>query len=223
MLLNDQSEFKAVFKLPQTRFLLLGVGVGYLCLMAWLRPRPVVVLSGGAIALTAAAIWVRQAQHFVPQKSENLLEREVFMEQLELVALDRQVLDAEQADWNVAYGWAESAHAAAAQLVQREPLLLPELIETLHTVIDLATHVVVAMQLVRQVQTLPYQELAQQRLQISRDRLHYTCTQLQQLCDQLALDDLDRRSQNTDSTLPTSLQILITDNKNALESGGTSS
>ncbi len=87
MLLNHQSEFNAVFKLPQTRFLLLGVGVGYLCLMAWLRHRPVVILSGGAIALTTTVIWVRQSRHFLPQKSKNLLEREVFVEQL--VALDR--------------------------------------------------------------------------------------------------------------------------------------
>lgn len=74
------------------------------------------------------------------------------------------VLNAERVDWNADYRWSESAYVAAAQLVQREPLLLPEMIETLHTVLDLATRVLAAMQLARQVQTLSYQELAQQRL-----------------------------------------------------------
>lgn len=40
---------------------------------------------------------------------------------------------------------------------------------------------------------------------MSRDRLHYTCTQLQQLCDQLALDDLEKRSQ-TEILVPGSTQ-----------------
>lgn len=208
--------YKFVFKLRQTRMLLLGVGVGYLCLILWLRPRPIVLLSGGAIALLTTASWVQQAQRFVPQKSENLLQREVFVEQL--VILDRQVAYVDRAEWNSAYRWTQSAYDAAAQLAQREPLLLPELLETLHTVLELAAQVVAAMQVLRQVQTPLYQTIAQQQLQASCDRLQSTCTQLQQLQDQLAVDHLERRSQSTDATLPTSLQILIADNKNALQS-----
>jgi hypothetical protein len=91
-----------------------------------------------------------------------------------------------------------------------------DLLEALHTVVDLARQVAEGLAVVEQVQTPTYRQLAQQRLTASCDRLQATRAQLQQLQDQVTLASLDPET-GSDSLLPQGLQTLIAANRDILE------
>jgi hypothetical protein len=101
--------------------------------------------------------------------------------------------------------------------VAQDPLLRVEILETLHTVTDLAAQVAEALTVQANMQTQIYQEVAAQHLQASCDRLRVTNEQLKQLQDQLMLSKLDRGVQRSQSPLPDRLQTLIAANKLILE------
>jgi hypothetical protein len=83
-------------------------------------------------------------------------------------------------------------------------------------VMDLAKQVADGLTVIDQIETPTYRQLAQQRVEASRDRLQATHAQLQQLQDQVALSSLETDS-TASSPLPDRLQTLITANKYILE------
>jgi hypothetical protein len=211
--------WRRVFSLPQTYFLLTGTLLGYLCLILWLHPRPVVLLSGGAIALTMISAWLWE---FRPKRSPqerataNLLHQDIFL--VQLTALESKVPTLPESAWEKARNWAHKTQELAQRIAEREPTLIPELLETLHTVLDLSGQVVEALQVMSQIQTSAYRHLAQQRLQASCNRLQETHDQLQHLQDQIALATLGRGEAGGTSALPKRLQVLIAANKSTLQS-----
>lgn len=207
--------WRKTLSVPQTYFLLVGVALGYACLIAALRPRPVVLGVGGAIALGTIAVWIGgfRPQPVSPDALNNLLERQNFLSRL--VDLEAKIPNLPQSQWTETRQWAEQSQLSAEQIAQREPTLIPDLLEAMHTVLDLAGQVAEALQVIAQIQTATYRELAQQRLHASSDRLQQTHAQLQSLQDQIALASLDRSG--ADANLPGRLQILIAENKTTLQ------
>jgi hypothetical protein len=211
--------WRRVFSLPQTYFLLIGAVLGYLCFILWLGPRPVVLLSGGAIALTMILIWLwefRPKENPQERATANLLHQEIFL--VQLTALGANIPTLPESTWERVRHWAHKTQELAQRIAEREPTLIPELLETLHTVLDLSGQVVEALLVMSQIQTSAYRHLAQQRLQASCNRLQETHDQLQHLQDQIALATLDRGETGVTSALPRRLQVLIAENKSTLQS-----
>lgn len=206
-----------LLRLPQTYWLLVGVALGYGVLLRWQGMRLVVWVVGGAIALLTLLFWAWENRPKPRSQGaeDNLLDAAVFLERLR--TLERRLPVAAQPEWTQAAGWVKQTHAAAAQIAIREPALMPDLLEALHTVLDLADQVVEGLQVSRQVQTTTYRQLAGERLQMSCDRLRETHDQMQQLRDQLALSALEQQAAQT-NPLPAQLRLLIADNKTMLQS-----
>ncbi|MBD1912934.1 MULTISPECIES: hypothetical protein [unclassified Leptolyngbya] len=201
---------------PQTYLLLVGLGLGYGGLLHWQGTRPVVWVCGGAIALItlAAWIWQNRPQPQLEGATDNLLDPVVFRERLKIV--ERQLPNAAQPEWTQAQSWALQIQQSAESIAQREPSLTPDLLEALHTVLDLSGQVAGALQVTQKIQTESYRQLAQEQLAKSSDRLRETWTQMQQLQDQLALSALEQQAAQTEP-LPAQLRLLITHNKTTLQ------
>ncbi|MEB3314545.1 MAG: hypothetical protein VKL98_10405, partial [Cyanobacteriota bacterium] len=147
--------------------------------------------------------------------SGDLLDRQTFTQHLE--SLSQGLPPRQPQSWRQVYTWALESQALAHQIYQRDPLLQVDLLEALHTVVDLARQVAEGLAVVEQVQTPTYRQLAQQRLTASCDRLQATHAQLQQLQDQVTLASLDSEA-GSGSLLPQRLQTLIAANRDILES-----
>jgi hypothetical protein len=144
--------------------------------------------------------------------SGDLLDAQTFASQLG--TLEQRVPPKAQRAWREVQAWSTESQRFAARIYDRDPLLQVELLEALHTVLDLSGQVADGLAVLDQIETPAYQQMAQQRLAASRDRLQATHSQLQQLQDQVALSTLDTAG---DSTLPHSLQSLIEANKTILQ------
>ncbi len=194
-----------------TFYLGLAVGVGYACFVAWLGLRLIVLLTGGLIAIATIGFWFWQLRRdrSTPAPTPDLLQPEVFLKQL--IAMEVQVPNATRSTWQVAQQQAEAIHQAATQIAQYEPTLIPDLLETLHTVLVLVTNLVQTLQVSQQVQTPQYQALGQQQLERNQLQLQTTHQQLQELRDQIAIEQLEQRTVTT-SALSTKLQTLIAEN-----------
>ncbi|NJL48529.1 MAG: hypothetical protein HC929_14920 [Leptolyngbyaceae cyanobacterium SM2_5_2] len=142
----------------------------------------------------------------------DLLNADVFNHQMELLA--RRMPAKHQKTWRQTQLWARESQDFAGRIYDRDPLLQVELLEAMHTVIDLAQQVADGLAVIDQIETPTYQKLAQQRLAASQTRLQATHAQLQQLQDQIALASLDSPS---DNSLPQRLQTLIAANRHILE------
>lgn len=199
----------------QTFYLGLAIGLGYVCFVAWLGLRLIVLLTGGIIAITTIAIWFWQLRHdrSQPAPVADLLQPEVFLQQV--IAMDPQVPAATRSTWQVAQQQAESSQQAAMQIAQYEPTLIPDVLETLHTVLALLSNLVHILQVSQQVQTPQYQAIGQQQLQRNQLQLQTTHQQLQELRDQIAIEQLEQRTVTT-SALSTKLQTLIAANTSLL-------
>lgn len=204
-------------RFSQTQWLFIGLFIGYVVFVWWLGIRLIVLVSGAVIVGLALAFWYSQLQ---PQKtthsatSANLLQTNVFLNHIG--ALDHQIPDASQPLWRLIQQQAEAIHQIATQIAQQEPTFTPDLLETLHTVLELVDQLVQALQVIQQVQTPRYRELAQQQLQSSQTRLQQTHDQLQQLRDQIAFENLERRSFTAPSVISTRLQTLIAENEKGI-------
>lgn len=202
---------------PHTYFLLFGLAIGYISFVWWLGMRLIVFLSGAVIVALAIVFWYRQprSQQTKPSiSSANLLQTDVFLDHLS--SLDHHIPDASRSLWQAVQQQAQAIQQIATQIAQREATFVPDLLETLHTVLDLVDQLVQALQVIQQVQTPRYQELAQQQLQSSQTRLQLTHDQLQELHDQMALEHLKQRSLTTVSIISTRLQTLITENERGI-------
>ena len=209
-------QWSRAFRQPQTYLLLLGIGLGYALLLNLAGPRPLVWAGGGAISTTMVASWLAGWRRSVPPElGSDLLDRQTFVQHLDLLTQD--IPPRQQQPWRQASTWALESQAFAHQIYQRDPLLQVDLLEALHTVVDLVRQVAEGLAVVEQVQTPTYRQLAQQRLTASCDRLQATRAQLQQLQDQVTLASLDPET-GSGSLLPQGLQTLIAANRDILES-----
>ncbi|WP_066423466.1 hypothetical protein [Anabaena sp. 4-3] len=201
-----------VMRYKQTYWLIAGAIIGYVGFVLVLGTTRLVIGVGGAIALVMIVFWFYTVNQVSPKSKHNLLERETFLAHLN--QLQRQIDKTSQTTWRQAYQWAEASQQFATEIAQREPTLIPELLEALYTVLALTQQVVSAVTAVNQVQSSTYRPLAKQQLQASCDRLQQTHNQLQQLQDQILLSKLNQTP--PDINLPKTLQLLITANKTAL-------
>ncbi len=200
---------------PQTYLLLAGTGLGYAALLLVAGFRPLTWLAGGGISAAMVGTWAagfrRQTEPSL--SNSNLLEGDSFARQLQ--EFDQRVPQKGQMTWRRASTWATESQKFAERIYQQDPLLQVELLEAMHTVIDLARQVAEALQVIDQIETPTYRQLAQQRLEASCDRMQASHAQLQQLQDQVALAKLDQSS--TSGSLPQRLQNLVAANKQILE------
>ncbi|BCL38416.1 hypothetical protein [Nostoc sp. MS1] len=196
----------------QTYWLIAGAISGYIGFVLILGTTPLVIGIGGAIALAMIAVWFRTVNQALAKSTHNLLEREIFLAHLN--KCQRQIDKSSQTTWQQSYQWAKATQQFAQQIAQLEPTLIPELIEALHTVLDLTQQVVSALATTHQVQSSKYHFLAKQQLQISCDRLENTHNQLQHLHDQFLLSRVNQN--HNELNLPKTLQVIITENKTAI-------
>lgn len=200
---------------PQTYLLLLGTGIGYAGLIALAGPRPAAWLSGGGIAVAMVGGWAvgfRQPAALRPSP-DDLLAASVLQQQLE--HLEQRVPHPRRSPWVEVRGWAEDARRFAERICDRDPLMRADLLEALHTVLDLAGQVAAALQVMDHIETPAYQKLAEKRLRTSCDRMAATHAQLQQLQDQVALSALEP-NRVAGTALPQRLQTLVAANRQIL-------
>jgi hypothetical protein len=205
------------WKISPTQLLIMGLLIGYLGFVWWLGVRLIVILSGGVIVILAIASWYRQLKQLKKnptQNSANLLQTDVFLSRIHY--LDKEIPEAAQTLWQSVKQQAQEIQQITQQIAGQESTFTPDLLETLHTVLDLVEQVVQALQVTQKLQTPRYRELAQQQLQSSQNRLQKTHDQLQELHDQIALETLERRSLSTPSVIFTKLQTLIADNEKGI-------
>lgn len=208
-------DWSKLVRQPQTYGLVVGVGIGSALLLGLAGPRPPTWLAGGGITVTMLVAWTsgfRTADETIDQSS-NLLEASIFRARLQ--QLETRVPHTRQATWDQAKIWASESQQFAERIYRRDSLLQVELLEAMHQVLNLSQQVAEALQVMDQIETPAYQQLAQQRLQDSCDRLQDSHAQLQQLQDQVALSSLDPASST--SSLPQRLQTLIDANQQILE------
>gem|GEM_PF-1759849 len=208
--------------MPQTYALIVGTLLGLGGLVGVVGNRPLVWAGGSGISLVMLGSWVWGFRS--PQESarspmiQNWLQSETLVTYLaELEQGLPSAQDAQDATWRSAKVWASQAQTAAQQIVEQDPLLHVEIIETLHTVMALVAQIAEALNVQAHIQTPIYRNAAQQHLQASCDRLQDSNNQLQQLQDQLMLSKLERSIYSEDSRLPQRLQTLIAANKLILE------
>ncbi|MGB3311087.1 MAG: hypothetical protein WBG32_15580 [Nodosilinea sp.] len=198
---------------PQTYLLLGGTALGYALLMVLAGPKPLAILAGSGVAAAMVSSW---AVGFRPSatsaNSGDLLNAQTFAAQLG--TLGQRVPPKSQKIWRQVQDWATESQQFAARIFDRDPLLQVELLEAMHTVLDLSGQVADGLAVLDQIETPAYQQMAQQRLDASCDRLAATHSQLQQLQDQTALSSLDIAA---DNTLPQRLQTLVEANKTILQ------
>jgi hypothetical protein len=210
---------RRLIHLPPTLVLLIALAVGSLGFVLWLGLRWVVVLGSLVICTAAIAAWQRQITHhkrlsLATANSANLLNRDVFI--AHIGHLEHQFPDISQALWCSARKQAEAIQQVAVDIAQKEATLIPELLEALHTILNLVEQLAQALKAVKQVKTYHYQQLAQQQLHSSQRRLQHTHDQLQALCDRMTLDTLQRQASTSVSEVNTWLQTLILDNENGI-------
>jgi hypothetical protein len=204
-------------QLPETRYFLVGVVGGLIIFILQLGGRWIVLLSSGTIALGACIYWFWQTRSSskADALSANLLQLAVFMAHLDCdkARVPRQKLEA----WMTAQDQALTIRAIAAQLAQRESLLIPDLLETLHSTLDLTEQAAEALHLTTQIQTPDFQNRAQQQMQTSLERLQATQQQLQTLADRFAWEGLEQRTSQETSALASGLRVLTTENERSCE------
>lgn len=202
---------------PETYFLLVGTALGYAVLLVLAGPRPLVWISGGGITAAMVGSWAAgfRERSLTQAEAGDLLDEIAFQQQIQ--ALESKVPAPSNPTWQRVRTWALESQASATNIYQRDSLLQVELLEALHTVVDLTRQVAEALQVIDQIQTPAYRQMAEQRLQASCDRMQETHAQLQQLQDQIALSSLDPGESST-KLLPERLQTLVAANKQILES-----
>jgi hypothetical protein len=202
------------WSLPQTYLLLGGTALGYALLMVLAGPKPLPGLAGAGVAVAMVGTWARGFRPELAElNSSDLLNPQVFASRFN--GLGQRVPPLAQNPWQPVQTWATESQRFAARIYDLDPLLQVELLEALHTVLDLSGQVADGLAVIDQIETPAYRHMAQQRLDDSCDRLQATHSQLQQLQDQIALSTLDDPSAN--SLLPQRLQTLIDANKTILQ------
>lgn len=202
-----------------TQLFLISLLFGYGIFLSWLGLRWIIILSGATIIMAMVGLW-----HLSPKPlprtgknipGHNLLETDAFLAHIH--ALDSQIDPINQDSWQSSRHQIVTIQQLVQRLAQRETTFIPDLLETLHTVLKLAQQLVDALQVSQQVRTPHYRELATQQLTISQSRLHQTHTQLEFLHDQLMVTELKRTSVETIGGMAERLQVLITENTQSIQ------
>lgn len=211
--MNWKLFWRKVLSLPQTYFLMVGAGLGYFSLVIWLGSRPGILIVGGAIAGGMVAAWLWKLRHFYAFSGANLLDSAIFLH--ELAGIERKLTGRTDADWEQTLIWAKEIQIFAQRIASRESILMPELLETLYTVLSLCEQVADALLALEQMQTETYRNLTLEHLQTSCQRVQETHHLLQQLQDRVLLSSLEASGRQ--ATLPDSLRIIIAENKTVLD------
>jgi len=207
--------------------------LGYCLLAAYstylvcLGSRPIVVVSGALLCILTLLYWLLDSRTFVEQQDHNnLLDKTIFharlLEVLSPFPHDARSKEAVPTDcqtqraWQKQYDQVEEIHQIAIAIAHQAPLFIPDLLDTLHTVVALLSQFTQVVLATQQLKTLQYQKIAQQQLLTSTYRLNQTHRQLQELHDQLVTEGMDMSSPELSSGVSSRLQTLITSNKSEL-------
>ena len=117
--------WRSAFRYPQTLFVVMGAVLGYLTLLVFTGFKAISLGMGAAIVVTMLAVWFLQFRGDRLETTGNLLERTVMLEHLDAIAAKFPGLEM-QRPWSEAYQWASESQAAAAEIAQREPTLVPD-------------------------------------------------------------------------------------------------
>ncbi len=219
ILLWRQSFWRRFF-VRRTQYLGLCLLAAYGTYLLWLGIRPIVIFSGALICILTLFSWLLNSRPSVEKQDDsNLLDQTIFHARLEaLCSLSRNAKskDAGLIDWQRKYAQVEGIHQVVSAIAHQAPLFIPDLLDTLHTVLELFSQFTQAFLATQQLKTLQYQKIAQQQLLASTYRLNQTHTQLQELHDQLLTEDMDMHSPALSSGVSSRLQTLITSNKSEL-------
>lgn len=217
------------FRSRQTRYLLLWLLAVYSAYLVWLGVRPVVFVSGASICVMTLFSWplvLRSPTEDSRNKSDksdgsNLLDKAVFQCRLEtLCTLPQGVRLNETAlsYWQKTYAQVGEIHQVVVAIAAQESLFIPDLLDTLHTVLDLSAQFSKAFGAAKKMKTSSYQKVAQQQLRASTYRLSQTYSQLQELHDQLLVEGIETEAFDVTSGVSERLQPLIKSNKSELVS-----
>lgn len=203
-----------ILRLPQTYFLFVGLGLGYVTFILWQGLRPIVWLAGAIVVIVAIAVWWKALASQLSANRHDLLNAQTFASELhEIEASLTQPFDPQ---WLSIKEVILNSQQFATAIAEKEPMLIADLLETLYTVLALAEQVIDGLLALKQMRTEAYRQLAQEKLAISLERLETTYSQLQELHDQITLSNLENRRLNS-ASLPDCLQLLISENKTGLQ------
>lgn len=194
---------------------MVGAGLGYLAMAIFTGFRLLGLGIGAVIAGAMLIVWFLQFRRDRISTTGNLLERTVMLEHLDAIATRFSGIK-DTPVWLETRQWASESQLAAVEIAEREPTLIPDLIEALYTVEGLVATVAGSAVALEQVQTDQYRTLTEQQLAQSRDRLRETHDQLQHLRDQIVLSQLTADAAAS-ASLPQRLQLLIDANKTMLQ------
>ncbi|WP_236145057.1 DUF2244 domain-containing protein [Nostoc sp. CMAA1605] len=210
--MNVQSR-QNIWLMYATQLLIVGLLIGYLGFVFWLGVRWIVIFSGALIVALAIASWkwrLQDQEAIALDDTVNLLQANVFLNHINY--REHKIPDASKVLWQSVKQQAVTIHQIAVEISQEESTLTPDLLETLHSILDLIDRLVQGLQVNTKVQTPYYQELTKQQLQSCLARLQDTQDQLQELHDQIALDNLGNPMLNHTSVISSRLQTLINEN-----------
>ncbi len=210
---------RKVLGLPQTYFLIVGTGLGYVSLIIWLGNRPLTLIVGGAIALVMVAVWFWKLRQFYGCSGANLLDAAIFLN--ELASIERKLEGRKDADWEQTLILVKQIQIFAQRIANRESSLMPELLETLYTVLSLGEQVAFALLTLDKMQTETYRNLTRQHLETTCERVQETHRLLQELQDRVLLSSLEASTEQ--ASLPRSLRVIIAENKTVLDKIATKS
>jgi ElaB/YqjD/DUF883 family membrane-anchored ribosome-binding protein len=201
-----------VLVLPQTYGLLGFLLLGAIALIVSLGLRPVVLLGIAAVWIGVLGEWWRSVARLRRPAASDLLEQAVWGDRLK--ELSQRYRGSRY--WSEVEEQCQAIHEAAGRILQQDPELSGDLLETLLSSLSLGEQVLSAEGTLAQVETPEGRRLAKGYLRQASDRLQQTRQQLQQIQDQLLLANLDRQ-QGASSDLPQTLKLLVADNRSVLQ------
>jgi len=207
--------WRRVFGLPQTYFLILGVGLGFGAFIAWSGSYPLTLGIGGAIASVMLVAWFWKLKQTPSLTWINLLDKRAF--RARLIKLERLLKKQSSSEWEKFKNLAIEIQEFAETIVSRQPELMPELIEILYTVLVLSEQLLKSLLALKEVKTAAYQKITEKYLQESCLRIWETYKQLKQLQDQVVISSLSHETGGIEASLPRRLKNLIADNITALK------
>jgi hypothetical protein len=209
------------FKLSHSRYLLISLFLSYLGFIYWQGIRVIVIVSGAFILGLALFAWAKQLQRLKHHntnsqtKVPSLLQAGDFAQIIN--ALARRIPQTSYPLWQPIQQQAQKISSLTIAIAQKEPTFIPDLLETLHTVIALVKQLSEILQVIGSVHTSHYQASVQHQLQHSQARLQQTQDQLQAFHDQIVVEQLDQHSAQINfSVLSDRLRALISENTSSI-------
>ncbi|MGG6265361.1 hypothetical protein ACQ4M3_40185 [Leptolyngbya sp. AN03gr2] len=198
-----------MIRLPETRYLLLGISTAYLIFVLNVGIRPIVFLVGAGICLMTLLAWYWQIRQMLMNSATDLLQTSVFLNYVN--AFDQQIPPAAKVQWKPFRQGALKIQHLTTQIAQHDITLVPDLLETLHTIVALLEKTTQTLQASQQIKTNLAQQQTTQTIQNCATRLQESYLSLQEIHDQLALKDASQFS-----VALAQLQILIATNQTFL-------